>query len=175
MKKFITILLIIILSFSLFGCTNNQAEPVPTAPGEIVVLPTEAIIVTPEPTETTMPTPIVTPTTAPEINDTFEELAAKLVEDYANQSDFVFDIDSINKTVNIIYNLDDGEMQNFQVGDEPLEEYLPNMVGSELINRIKNMDATELNICLRNNDKIFIAYDVFSNTIRTDLMDLAVG
>ena len=62
-------------------------------------------------------------------------------------------------------------MKQIQWDDLPYEETIPEMVGIENIEILKN--ATDhLIVLLKNNDKVFMAYDIFTKTIPTEYLTL---
>ena len=75
------------------------------------------------------------------------------------------------KGIIITYTFSDEEMKQIQWDDLPYEETIPEMVGIENIEILKN--ATDhLIVLLKNNDKVFMAYDIFTKTIPTEYLTL---
>lgn len=75
------------------------------------------------------------------------------------------------KGIIITYTFSDEEMKQIQWNDMPYEEVIPSMVGIENIEILKN--ATDhLIVLFKNNNKVFMAYDIFSKTVPTEYLTL---
>ena len=75
------------------------------------------------------------------------------------------------KGIIITYTFSDEEMKQIQWDNVPYEETIPDMVGAENIEILKGV-TNHLIVLLKNNDKVFMAYDIFDKSIPTEYLTL---
>lgn len=75
------------------------------------------------------------------------------------------------KGIIITYTFSDEEMKQIQWDDLPYEETIPEMVGENNIQVLKGV-TNHLIVLLKNNDKVFMAYDIFDKSIPIEYLTL---
>ena len=75
------------------------------------------------------------------------------------------------KGIIITYTFSDEEMKQIQWDDLPYEETIPEMVGENNIQVLKGV-TNHLIVLLKNNNKVFMAYDIFDKSIPTEYLTL---
>ena len=135
-------------------------------PTETVVLPTAAIIITDDQTT-------VIPADAKEI---FLAEEQNIIKDYDNQKNISFS-GNANELVFIMFiDMSDDEMNEMLTSDKAIETLIVDLVGEQLINRVKDvMCAEQFIVCLNNTGNTFMAYNIFSDELAIEFMDTAVG
>lgn len=113
------------------------------------------------------PTPsIIINTPEPLIIKSNFQLAVETIQ--ANTNGTVI-YDKTNKIIIVTFD-------NIEKTDSPLEDVCLNLIGTENFNIAKNDGyARSLIICLKDNNEVYFAYDLITETINFDLMNLPEG
>lgn len=103
-------------------------------------------------------------------NGTYD-LTPDITPDPVEQVMQLLNAEQTPKGVIITYTFSDEEMKQIQWDNVPYEEVIPDMVGVENIEVLKGV-TNHLIVLLKNNDRVFMAYDIFDKSIPTEYLTL---